>query len=349
MTGGTRRPAVTMRLFAVLLALSTAAAATPAAADLDTQAAAWAADDARSLERTAPRLVDSAIAPPFAAMGGRVEAYAEWVYGWMSSLLTAWDLAYVGAVETGRRITAGQAPDAAILRANLADVVQRRFEAIVIRPEQTNTALVEGWRRSMARLSAFDARLADSRRRRIEDAAAIEGADPGPALRRYGTPLLAPSITDSSPPPDLAYTALEEVEVGAGGTADRVLVRSLRPLATRAISVTSRLLLAPLAGGVLASPLAAGNGLATALATMAAVSAGVWGIDYALNRIDSALTRPTFETDLRGLVQDAHAEASRLARRHAQAVTCSAMTEAARATVTACGPQPAVAAAGGSG
>lgn len=349
MNGGTRRPATAIRCLAALLALSIALATRPAAAGLDADAAAWTSDDARTLGRAAPRLVDSTVAGAFDAMDDRVDAYAEWVYGWLSSLLTAWDLAYVGAVEAGRQIAAGQVPVPGILHDSLADVVQRRFEDIVIRPARTNQALIEGWRRAMVRLSAFDARLAEARRRRIEAAAVGAGVDPGPALRRYGTPLLAPSIVDSSPPSELAHTALDEVEAGAGGTSDRILVRSLRPLATRAISVTTRLLIAPVAGGILASPLAATNGLATAVAAMAAVSAGVWGVDYALNRVDVALTRSSFEIDLQRLVQDAHAQASQLARRHAQAVTCIAMTELARAAVAACAEQDTIAATGRSG
>src|SRR3546814_13731557 len=76
--------------------------------------------------------------------------------------------------------------------------------------------------------------------------------------------------------------------VGAGGTADDVLARSLRPLATRAISVTSRLLLLPAAGGLLTIPAAGINGVGTAVAALTAVWAGVWGLDYSLNAMDSA-------------------------------------------------------------
>lgn len=297
----------------------------PAAAGLDEQAAAWAAADAGVLARAAPRLADSAVSAPFGAMETRVGAYADWVYGWFSSLLTAWDLGYLGAVEAGREVAAGRFPDAGFMHDRLATVVQERFEGTVIMPERTGRDLADGWRRAMQRLSALDDRLAAERRLRIERIAGGIGIDPAPTLRRYGGPLLAPAILDSAPPPDLASEALGGVEPGAGGTADRVLVRSLRPLATRAISVTTRLLLAPAAGGALASPILAGNGIGGAVAAMLAVSAGVWGIDYAINEVDRALTRPAFEAELRLLVRDAGREASRLAGRQALAATCTAL------------------------
>lgn len=287
-------------------------------------------------------------------MDRRVTAYADWVYGWMASLLTAWDLAYTGAAEAGRGIASGQFPGAGILHDRLALVVQQRFDSIVILPEQTDRALVQGWTRAMTKLSDFDARLTAERRQRIEQLAGGLGTDPAAALQRYGTPLLEPAHLDGAPPERLADRSLGDIEQGAGGTADRVLVRSLRPLATRAISVTSRVLLAPIAGSVLASPVAGAGGFVAAAATMAAVSSGVWGLDYALNAADSALTRPGFEADLRILVRDARDVATRIARRHAEAVTCGALAEAVRGAVAACDShpaalQPAVAAGGRSG
>src|SRR3546814_7114993 len=111
-----------------------------------------------------------------------------------SDLLTAWDLAYAGAVETGREIAAGQVPSPSLLQADMAELVQERFESTVILPVRTNDALVEGWRHAMTRLTEFDVRLAAERRRRIERAAAVAGTDPGPSLRAYGTPLLSASI-----------------------------------------------------------------------------------------------------------------------------------------------------------
>lgn len=325
---------------------------TLAAAGLDDQAAAWAAADARVLARAAPRLADSAVAPTFLAMETRVGAYADWVYGWFSSLLTAWDLGYVGASTAGRELAAGRFPDAGFMHDRLATVVQERFEGTVILPERTGRDIAAGWERAMQRLSALDARLAAERRIRIERIAAGSGIDASPALRRHGGPLLAPTILDGTPPPDLAGEALGGVEPGAGGTADRVLVRSLRPLATRAISVTTRLLLAPAAGGTLASAVLSGNGIGPALAAMLAVSAGVWGVDYAINEVDRALTRPAFEAELRRLVRDARDEASRLAKRRALEAVCTALGDAAapapcRTQLDV--PQRSVATAGGSG
>src|SRR5690606_175179 len=128
-------------------------------------------------------------------------------------------------------------------------------------------------------------------------------------LRAYGAPLLSASIADSAPPAELADAALGRIEVEAGGTADDVLARSLRPLATRAISVTTRVLLLPAAGGLLTIPAAGINGVGSAVAAMTAVWAGVWGLDYSLNAMDAAFRRPAFERDLRRLVTDVRLEA----------------------------------------
>lgn len=318
------RAAAAFALIAMVLA------STPGfAAELEDRAAAWVADDARVLGRAAPRLVDAALALPFDAMDRRVGAYADWVYGWFSSLLTAWDLAATGASEAQREISAGRMPDTGALYDRLAEVVQQRFDETVVLPEHTDEAIAAGWRRAMTRVSALDASLTAGRRAQIERAAARLGVDPGPALERFGAPLLAASVTASDPPANLSFRALSDVEGSAGGTADRVLVRSLRPLATQALSVTTRVLLAPVAGGLVASPIAGTNGIAAAVAALTVVSTGIWGVDYAINRLDGELTRAAFEAELRFLVRDAHLRASRLARRHAATTVCAALADTA--------------------
>lgn len=300
-------------------------AAVPAAAGPADQAALWAARDAETLRRAAPRLADSAISPVFDAMDQRVGAYADWVYGWFTSLLTAWDLAYVGAVESAREIGEGRSPDPGILHHRLASVVEERFTETVVLPERTAAQIASGWRRAMLRVARLDERLAADRRVRIARMAEREGTDPGPLLRSFGAPLLAPTLIDHPPPPDLAERSLTQVEDSAGGSADRVLIRSLRPLATRTISVTTRLFIAPLAGGIVAAPAAGANGAVSAIGALLAVSAGIWGFDYAVNEMDSAITRSGFEADLRALVRDAHARASRIARRHAMSAVCAGL------------------------
>jgi len=323
----------------LLLTGATAAAQPFSARSLDDRAAAWAAADAQIVARAAPRLIDGALAPTFEAMDRRVVAYADWVYGWFSSLLTAWDLAAIGAVEIQQEVSAGQVPDPATLYERLADVVQERFDQTVAHPAGTEIRIAEAWSRSMQRVAALDATLATERRERIRELAARRGVDPAPALDRYGAPLLKDEIFALELPPAAVHRALSGVEDGAGGTTDRVLIRSLRPLMTRAISVTTRLLLAPAIGGIVASPVAGTSGLAAAAATLVSISAGIWGVDYAINRLDSALTRSEFETTLRVLVQDAHARTSGILRDQALATVCAAMTDP-----TPCAPLQQVAA-----
>lgn len=311
----------------LLLTGATASARSLFAPALDDRAAAWAAEDAQILTRAAPRLIDGALAPTFEAMDRRVAAYADWVYGWFSSLLTAWDLAAIGAVEIQQEVSAGQVPDPATLYERLADVVQERFDETVAHPEATENQVVEAWSRSMLRVAALDATLAAERRERIRTLADRLDVDPAPALDLYGVRLLNDEISAQEVRSTAVRRALSGVEDGAGGTTDRVLIRSLRPLMTRAISVTTRLLLAPAIGGIVASPVAGTSGLAAAAATLVSISAGIWGVDYAANRLDSALTRSEFETTLRGLVQDAHARTSGILRDQATATVCAAMTD----------------------
>lgn len=341
---GARRRGLAAFIAAVAMLTATAAAAGP----VDERAAAWAADDARILARAAPRLVDAALAPTFVAMDRRVGGYADWVYGWISSLLVAWDLAATGAGEARREIAAGRVPDSAAVYQRLAEVVQRQFDETVVQPGRTDRAIADGWHRAMGRVAALDASLTADRRVRIERTAVLLRIDPAPALARFGAPLLTGAVTTSEAPPDLTFRALSAVEDHAGGTADRVLVRSLRPLATRALSVTIRLVVAPAIAGLVATPVAGSNGIVGAVATLVAVSAGIWGVDYLVNRIDGTLTRPAFEAELRRLVRDAHFQASRAARRHAEATVCTAL---ARDGVSdaACGEAPAVAGAGRAG
>src|SRR3546814_12429851 len=113
-------------------------------------------------------------------MDGRIGAYADWVFGWFSSLLTAWDLAYAGAVETGREIAAGQVPSPSLLQADMAELVQERFESTVILPVRTNDALGEGVRPAMTRLTDFYVRPPADRRRRTARAPPVADPPPGP-------------------------------------------------------------------------------------------------------------------------------------------------------------------------
>ena len=339
----TVRAAVVALLILACTVSETTAAAAAAAPKLDGLAAAWTEADARVLLRAAPRLADGALAPTFDAMSRRVGAYADWVYGWISSLLVAWDLAATAAGEAQREIWAGRVPDTGIVYDRLTSEVQEHFDATVVHPARTEAAIAAAWSRSMARLAAMDITLADRRRDRIERTATLLNVEPGPELRRFGAPLLPASFAEVGPP-EISPQALSTIEDGAGGTADRVLVRSLRPLGTRALSVTTRLLLAPVLGGLVAVPVAGGNGLVTAASTLVAISAGIWGVDYAANRLDSALTRASFERDLQRLIRDAHGEASRITRLQAEAAVCAAL-----AVPSACGTAAPVAGVGRGG
>lgn len=328
-----RKAASTLKPAALLLVMLGFLAPFPAQADnLDAQSAAWAAKDALILRRAAPRLIDSALSPTFDAMDERVTAYADWVFGWLSSLVTAWDLAYVGVSEAARQIADGNVPEATSVHDRLANVVIDQFDSTVVLPQKTASSFDTAWRQTVERLMELDRELSASRRARITLMAGYLGEDPAAALARHGGPILSDSLAASAPPSDLFQRAMLDADANAGGTADPVLLRSLRPLATRVASLTTRLLLAPVAGGLIASPVMSVSGVAAAAGTWAAVSAGIWGLDYAANRVDSALSRPAFEAGLRRLVRDAHSSASLIARRDVTAAVCDALTVGAPCT-----------------
>ena len=310
---------------AVLATLLAGPARAVEAVETEAVAARWAADDANTLRRAAPRLVDSTLAATFGAMEGRIPMYADWVYGWLSSLITATDLAYVGLKTAGRELYFGRVPDLSALHAELAAEVERRFDDTVVRSARLTAEADDGWSRSMARLVALDRRQASERAGRIQRLAVQSGVPAAPLLALHGQPLLRGAIGDSRPPPDLVQRAILGIETGTGGTTEGVLVRSLRPLATRTVSAASRVILAPGIAGLIASPMLGANGTVLAGATLLGVSVGIWGVDYALNELDGAITRPAFEAELRSLIRNAHARASRLAREHAAAAVCDAL------------------------
>ena len=199
----------------------------------------------------------------------------------------------------------------------------------MVLPDKTGPALDAAWRRTVDRLLRLDRELAADRRARIERVAAYRGEDPGAVLDRYGAPMLAATLANAPPPANLFDRAMLDVHANAGCTADPVLIRSLRPLASRIASLSTRLLLAPVAGGLVASPVANASGVAAAVTTLVAVSAGIWGLDYAINRVDNAISRPAFEAGLRRIVRDAHASASVIVRADIAAAVCAALSDAA--------------------
>ena len=177
------------------------------------------------MRRAAPRLIDGAITPAFDSMDERVSSYADWVFGWLSSLFTAWDLAYVGSTEAAHEIANGQMPDTVSLHDRLVNVVIEQFESTVVLPDKTGPALDAAWRRTVDRLLRLDRELAADRRARIERVAAYRGEDPGAVLDRYGAPMLAATIANAPPPANLFDRAMLDVHANAGGTTDPVLIR----------------------------------------------------------------------------------------------------------------------------
>jgi len=291
------------------------------ASELADRAATWEREDAATLLRTAPRLADAAVAPVFASMAVRVPSYSDWVYDWLSSLTTAWELAATGTAAIAEDLWRGALPNSTALGRRLSGVVESRFDDLVVLPTRSTAAIDAAWSRSMARLLAMDRQLTRDRRDRIATQAARSGVDPEPILLRHGATLLNPAIADVASPDRLVRRALLDVDGAAGSAVDVVMTRSLRPLASATVSGAARLMLLSAAGGVAAAPAADAGG--TVFAVVLFISAGIWGVDYAINQLDAASGQPAFEAAMRSALREARVRAVREAERHAVVEVCA--------------------------
>lgn len=315
-------------LLSVLLAIG--AVAMPAAVDADIHdrpeiaAAGWAADDAAILRRAGTRLVSNRLAVTFDSIENRVPVYGDWVYGWLSSIWISFDILVAGSQEAGGQIYRNETLDIPAIRHRLEDYVTGEFERQVIAPELTERRMIAAWTTTVDRIKDMDRRLAEERAKRIGALAAARSIDTEPLLQAYAQPFLADWMPDRPPSLRAAPTfELLDAPGGRPGQAGLVLTRSLRPLATRILSVGTRFMIVPLVGGAILIPGVDPTGFVGTSAMTTLIVAGLWGTDYVANWIDEALNRPQFEADLKAAIRAARARTIREAQGHVARSFCA--------------------------
>ncbi|NQW11897.1 MAG: hypothetical protein HQ481_18700 [Alphaproteobacteria bacterium] len=303
---------------------NTSAAARYDGGDANVMAATWVADDTATLRRAATRLVSNRLAATFDAVEGRVPVYGDWVYGWLSSIWISFDILVVGTQEVGNQLYQNETLDIPTIRHRIEDYVTDRFERQVIVPESTERQMIAAWTTTVTRIKDLDRRLSEDRRSRIRAHAEAQSVDPEPILRVYGQPLLA--IWEPDRPPGLRTAPTAELldpPSGRPGQAGLVLTRSLRPLATRILSVGTRFAIVPLIGGAILVPGVDPTGFVGASTMAGIVVAGLWGADYAVNWLDGVLNRPQFEADLKAAIRAARARTVLEAQRYIARSFCT--------------------------
>lgn len=287
-------------------------------------AEAWAADDAATLRRAATRLVSNRLASTFDAIEARVPVYGDWVYGWLSSIWISFDVLVVGAREAGTQLYQDETLDIPTIRHRIEDYVTDQFERQVISPEQTERRMIAAWTTTVERVKDLDRRLAENRGERVRALADERGVDPEPILRAHAQPLLAAWSPERPPDLRIAPTAaLLDPPSRPPQQAELVLTRSLRPLATRVLSVGARFTIVPLVGGAVLIPGVDPTGFTGATAMAGIIIAGLWGADYAVNWLDSALNRSQFEAGLKAAIAAARSRTVLEAQGHIARSFCT--------------------------
>lgn len=306
------------------------AVAMPAAVNADIHsspdivAAGWTAKDASTLRRAGTRLVSNRLAVTFDSIENRVPVYGDWVYGWLSSIWISFDILVAGTQEAGSQIYQNEALDIPAIRHRIEDYVTGEFERQVIAPEITERRMIAAWTTTVDRIKDMDRRLAEEREKRIRALAETRGIDNAPLLQAYAQPLLADWMPDRPPSLRVAPTfELLDPPGGRPGQAGLVLTRSLRPLATRILSVGTRFVIVPLVGGAILIPGVDPTGFVGTSAMTTLIVAGLWGSDYVANWIDEALNRPQFEADLKAAIRAARARTIREAQGHVARSFCA--------------------------
>ena len=313
----------------LLLATSPNCPASAATQDLGANAKTMIEQDTATLKRAATRLVAHRLAPPFELLEARVPYYADWVYGWLSSIWISFDILRVGSWEVGSQIYNSKAPTLAGVRAELETYVVDEFERQVIVPDILEAQLLQAWSRTVDRIRDLDLRLAEQRVKRHDTMlstltlAPSDAAEVVLARRSVARPLLEDWAPDR--PPTLRHApgaGLLDAPMTTNAKAELVLTRSFRPLATRVLSVGSRFVIVPLIGGAIVVPGLEAGGVAATTALTLMVVTGLWTADYVANWADAALNRPGFEAELVASIRGAQARTVIEARDHIVGSMC---------------------------
>jgi hypothetical protein len=302
------------------------------------QLAAWdaaLAGEAAMLDGMAARLLADAAAMRLAPAREAVPAFGDWAYDWVQSYLTAYRVLGFAARGLAEGVAEADAalPDRIALA--MAIPVREAFRTRVLDPAIPPEALAadrlhvaslvdDAWRQAVAAV-AREAALFPRAITIAPGAVAATRLDLAAAARP-----VAPLPAESRPADALLLLAEEGAE---GGT---VFLRAMRPMAARLGALALRVSEAGslvATGGAFGYALAGSPGVALGLAGGVGLS---WGVDWALNRVDSALNREAFEAQALSAIDRAEV---RLARQGGAAVAAAlaARRAALLPAATGCG------------
>lgn len=270
------------------------------------------ADRTRIIAATQARM-DLAVGAAFTAMNGRVVAYADWIYGWISSYAISYKLALVATESVTRQFAEG---DTTALMSRTEDdlvgYVADRFETSVVRSEEVAGAFERGWRDALAFAEKLDRALADRRRSEFTARLLVEGIPAAdPARARLTATMVDPGrrLIDARQIGEIDFKLAPLG--GEQGPANVILLRSLRPLALRMASWSVRLMLAVGVGSAVGIPALGGaGGISSALITGLSAIGALWTLDYLINAVDARLYRASMERRLIAVVATARREIS---------------------------------------
>ncbi|MGG5886846.1 hypothetical protein ACLF3G_06865 [Falsiroseomonas sp. HC035] len=303
------------------------------------QPAAWDArleETAARLRALSARLLADAAAMRLATAREAVPAFGDWAYDWVQSYMTAYrvlGLAARGLAEGVAEADAATLPDRIALA--MAIPVREAFRQRVLDPAIPAEALAADrlhvavlvdaeWRQAVAAM-ARDAALLPRAVTIAPGAVAAMRVDFAAATRP-----IAPWLAEAGPADPMALLAEEGADSGM------VFLRAMRPMAARLGALALRVSEAGslvATGGAFGYALAGSPGVALGLAGGVGLS---WGVDWAFNRVDSALNRQAFEAQALDAIDRAE---HRLAAQGAAAVAAAlaARRAALLPAATGCG------------
>jgi hypothetical protein len=284
----------------------------------------------------AARLLADAAAMRLAAVREAVPGFGDWAYDWVQSYMTAYrvlGLAARGLAEGVAEADAAALPDRIALA--MAIPVREAFRSRVLDPaippealaadRAHVAALVDGaWQQAVATLARQAAMF--PRAITIAPGAVAAARLDFAAVARP----IAPTLAEAGPADPLALLAEEGAEGGM------VFLRAMRPMAARLGALALRV---SEAGSVVATGGAFGYALAGSPGVALGLAGGIglsWGVDWALNRMDSALNREAFEAQALAAIDRAE---RRLAAQGGAAVAAAlaARRAALRPAAAGCG------------
>ncbi len=298
---------------------------------------AWDAalsEEAARLEGMAHRLLAEAAAMRLATAREAVPAFGDWAYGWVQSYMTAYRVLGLAARSLAEGVAEADAqnlPDR--IAQGMAGPVREEFRNRVLAPAIPPEALAAD--------RAHVAALVSAEWRRAVDGVARQAA----ALPRVA--LIAPGAV-AVPRLDLAAAARPLADwqqagldpmalvVEEGADTSTVFLRSMRPMAARLGAVVLRV---SEAGSLIATGGAFGYALGGTPGVALGLAGGVglsWGLDWVLNRVDSALNREAFEAQALEAIDRAEARLAAEGRR-AVAAALAARQAVLHGAQTGCG------------